>query len=212
MSVNLNELELDALREIVSVGAGHASTALSKMTDMMIEVSFPDVHLYPLEEIPYALKKSDGEVTSIFLHIDGKDRNGQFEIFNILLLFPRNSAFTLTSLLQGISEYRDDFTDMDISTLKEVGNMLTGSCFTAMSEYIDFEMVESLPDISSDMLYSVIDPIIANHASEVDSALVLDTELMVNEQKIKCNFIVLFYSRIRGILKKQSIFEDIENA
>ena len=48
----LKALELDALREVANIGAGHAATALSQMTGKTIMISVPRVHVAPLEDIP----------------------------------------------------------------------------------------------------------------------------------------------------------------
>ena len=38
---NLKSLQLDALREVSNMGAGHAATALSQMTGQKIMISVP---------------------------------------------------------------------------------------------------------------------------------------------------------------------------
>ena len=47
----LKALQLDALREVANIGAGHAATALSQMTDSTIMISVPEVNVRPLEEV-----------------------------------------------------------------------------------------------------------------------------------------------------------------
>ena len=48
----LKELQLDALREVANIGAGHAATALSQMTNHTIMIAVPEVNVRPLEEVP----------------------------------------------------------------------------------------------------------------------------------------------------------------
>ena len=47
----LKELQLDALREVANIGAGHAATALSMMTGHTIMIAVPEVNVRPLEEV-----------------------------------------------------------------------------------------------------------------------------------------------------------------
>ena len=42
---DLQELQLDALREVASIGAGHAATALSQMTASRIMISVPRLQI-----------------------------------------------------------------------------------------------------------------------------------------------------------------------
>jgi hypothetical protein len=43
----LKELQLDALREVANIGAGHAATALSQMTNHTIMIAVPEVNVRP---------------------------------------------------------------------------------------------------------------------------------------------------------------------
>jgi hypothetical protein len=44
----LKELQLDALREVANIGAGHAATALSQMTNRTIMIAVPEVNVRAL--------------------------------------------------------------------------------------------------------------------------------------------------------------------
>jgi len=48
---DLKELQLDALREVANIGAGHAATALSQMTNRTIMIAVPEVNIRALEEV-----------------------------------------------------------------------------------------------------------------------------------------------------------------
>ena len=47
----LKELQLDALREVANIGAGHAATALSQMTNRTIMIAVPEVNVRALEDV-----------------------------------------------------------------------------------------------------------------------------------------------------------------
>ena len=48
---DLKELQLDALREVENIGAGHAATALSQMTNRRIMISVPKISVTRLEDV-----------------------------------------------------------------------------------------------------------------------------------------------------------------
>ena len=48
----LKALQLDALREVANIGAGHAATALSQMIGETIMISVPKINIARLEEVP----------------------------------------------------------------------------------------------------------------------------------------------------------------
>lgn len=209
-SQKLNRFELDALREISSVGAGHASTALSVMTNKRIEITFPWMTVCPLENVTSVIGKPEREITNIYLHIDGTCINKEFEICSLILAFPIKSAVLLAKLLQGEEAGAEELTEMDRSTLQEIGNILAGRYLSAMAEYLNLKLIESVPSIASDMLDSVMDPILAKHASEVENAIVFNTRFIVEGQEITGHFVVLFYSHMRLILANVKYLKEIE--
>lgn len=50
--LSLKPMQLDALREVANIGAGHAATALSQMTGQTIMIAVPTINITPLEEVP----------------------------------------------------------------------------------------------------------------------------------------------------------------
>ena len=61
---DLKELQFGALKEVANIGAGHAATALSQMTNKKIMISVPEVTVTPLEEVPEVLGHPE-EVASV---------------------------------------------------------------------------------------------------------------------------------------------------
>ena len=55
----LKELQLDALREVANIGAGHAATALSQLTGRTVMIGVPEVNVRPLEDVSELLGPSD---------------------------------------------------------------------------------------------------------------------------------------------------------
>ncbi|MGH9260627.1 MAG: chemotaxis protein CheC, partial [Acidimicrobiales bacterium] len=49
---DLKALQIDALREVANIGAGHAATALSQMTNHRVMISVPRINIARLEEVP----------------------------------------------------------------------------------------------------------------------------------------------------------------
>jgi chemotaxis protein CheC len=48
----MKALQLDALREVANIGAGHAATALSQMTGHTIMISVPKLTVALLKDVP----------------------------------------------------------------------------------------------------------------------------------------------------------------
>src|SRR2546422_771459 len=79
---DLKELQIDALREVANIGAGHAATALSQLTNRKIMISVPQINIVRLEEVPDLLGNPQDVVAAVLMHMLG-DLTGR-----TLLLFP----------------------------------------------------------------------------------------------------------------------------
>ena len=75
-------LEHLALPQVENIGAGHAATALSQMTDRRIMISVPKITVARLEEVAGLLGDPQQVVAAILLHMLG-DLTGR-----TLLVFP----------------------------------------------------------------------------------------------------------------------------
>ena len=71
----LSENVSNALGELGNIGAGNATTALSKMLSMKVDMSVPQVALLPFADIASVVGSEEQIVVGILLGIDG-DING----------------------------------------------------------------------------------------------------------------------------------------
>src|SRR3954464_15967722 len=84
--LTLKALQLDALREVANIGAGHAATALSQMIGETIMISVPTINVSPLAEIPPQVDATPEPVGSALMHMLGALTGRR------LLAFPRRTA------------------------------------------------------------------------------------------------------------------------
>src|SRR5436190_20962376 len=90
---DLKALQLDALKEVANIGAGHAATALSQLTHRRIMISVPEINIARLEEVPGLIGDSQEVVAAVLMHMLG-DLTGR-----TLLLFPEPVARQLCAML-----------------------------------------------------------------------------------------------------------------
>ena len=89
----LKALQLDALREVANIGAGHAATALSQMINSTIMISVPRINVSRLEDVPPQISEPEEPVAAVLMHMMG-DLTGR-----TLLVFPKPTAVRLAELM-----------------------------------------------------------------------------------------------------------------
>ena len=67
----LDAMQYDVLKEIGNIGAGNATTALSKMLSIKMDMSVPNVALLPFQDISSVIGSEDQTVVGILLGIEG---------------------------------------------------------------------------------------------------------------------------------------------
>ena len=92
----LNDMQFDVLREIGNIGAGNATTALSTMLNIKVDMSVPNVALLPFNEIASVVGSEEDTVVGILIQLDG-EVNGM-----MMFIFDMKSAHHLVNSLMFI--------------------------------------------------------------------------------------------------------------
>ncbi|MCK4251779.1 chemotaxis protein CheC, partial [candidate division WOR-3 bacterium] len=89
----LSSEQLDALKEVGTIGAGHAANALSQLAGRKIMISVPQVKGVPLKEVVALVGPPESMAVVTYMKLMG-DTEGRS-----LLVFPKQSAFNLVDIL-----------------------------------------------------------------------------------------------------------------
>ena len=98
MYEQIDESRLDILREICSIGAGHAATALSQLTGRRIDLEVPRVLFAKVQEVPLIAGGAETVVDGLYFRILGDARGV------ILMIFPEESGREIVRLVLGNKE------------------------------------------------------------------------------------------------------------
>src|SRR5436190_1515815 len=148
---DLKELQIDALREVANIGAGHAATALSQLTNRRIMISVPQINIVRLEEVPDLLGNPQDVVAAVLMHMLG-DLTGR-----TLLLFPESVGRRVCDmLLRRPVGTTAVFDALEQSCLKEAGNILAGAYLNALSDFMGMLLLPSVPSLVVDLSAAVL--------------------------------------------------------
>lgn len=136
---------LDVLKEIGNIGAGNAMTALAQMLGRKVDMKVPQVMLLEFPEVGEAMGGEETLLAGIYFKVNG-DIHG-----SIMFLLETESARTLVSMLMGTTIEGEEFSEMEISALKEIGNIIAGSYLNSLSTLTGMKIYPSVPDLAMDM-------------------------------------------------------------
>lgn len=185
---DLKAIQLDALREVANIGAGHAATALSQMTDRRIMISVPEINVTRLEDVPEILGAADQVVTAVLMHMLG-DLTGR-----TLLVLPEADALMLCDLLiKKDVGTTTEFGMLEESSIKEAGNILGGAYMNALSDFMSMMLLPSVPSLEIDLAGAVLTSTLLDFGKDHDWVLCVETEFQFRdaEQSLLGHFLLL---------------------
>ena len=171
--LNFDEMSqeyFDILRELGNIGAGNATTALAEMLQCKVDMSVPKVGLLEFKEVGMAMGGEEQIMAGIYLGVEG-DITG-----SIMFLLEKNSARFLVSKLMGMEMEGDDFSEMEYSAMKEVGNIITGAYINSLSSLTNLKIFPTIPDIAVDMAGAIMSVPAIQFGAVGDRMLLIQTQ------------------------------------
>jgi chemotaxis protein CheC len=180
-----NEVQEDVLREVGNIGAGHAATALSSLLQEEVRISVTCARICSFDEISEVVGGPETVIAAVFLRMTG-DVQG-----NMLLLLTLHSARQLLRRLFQSEREIEDFSELEISALGEVGNILAGAYLNAIGRLTSLTVAQSVPAVAVDMAGAILDIGILMAGETSDAALLIDTRIAQGPSEVEGHFFLL---------------------
>jgi len=150
----MNSCYLDVLREIGNIGAGNATTALAQLLQRKVDMTVPQAELLEFKEVGKAIGGEESIMAGVYMVVEG-DISG-----SMMFLLEKESARHLVNQMlckpddEGASS--DVFDEMEISVMKEIGNIITGAYLNSLSDLTHLKIYPSVPEIAIDMAGAIL--------------------------------------------------------
>jgi chemotaxis protein CheC len=184
---SLDAAQLDGLRELANIGAGHAATALSQLMHRRVMITVPEATVLRLAEVDRLAGDPSAPVAAVIMKILG-DVTGR-----MLQVFPADAAARLAAAVlgTGLPSFPDEFDELHRSALMEVGNIIVGAHLNALSDFMGMLLIMSTPDAAVDMAGAVLTTSYLNFGNATDEVFCLNTELLVDDARITGHFLLI---------------------
>lgn len=174
----LNELQRDAITELLNIGVGRAAAALSEMVDQEVGLTVPHLDFVPRSELTSTLGEEFGDrITVLRQHFDGPFWG------DALLIFPESRSMDIVREVMQGTVALDSMGELEQEALTEIGNVILNACIGGLANSFGVETECALPDfIQSDLRQVFLPPI---DGGEEPLVLVLRMVFTIEKRDIK---------------------------
>jgi len=138
----LNELELDALTELVNIGVSAAAASLREMVGEQVHLSVPNVTLVSRPRaVEMLTEREAAKLVAVHQVFEG-DITGR-----VLLIFPETRSLELVRAVTGGELPLEDIIELEQEALAETGNIILNGCLATIANMLERSLKMSLPEI-----------------------------------------------------------------
>ncbi|MCE5204412.1 MAG: chemotaxis protein CheC [Coriobacteriales bacterium] len=181
----LSDLQLDAIRELGSVGVGHAATALSQILGHFVGISVPEARIVAVSDVPSMYGGAETLVAAVYTRILGDIEGG------ILFMMPRDAVLGLVDLLRS----RPPGSTKTLGNEEEAiavhaATLLISAYVAAMGRMADVNVLPSSPAFAYDMMGAVLEVVTSEIGMKADTAILVTARFMEEDAAVDA---ALFY-------------------
>lgn len=164
---------LDVLNEISNIGTGNAITALSQMMDLDIEIEVPVTCTVDFETMANLMGGKERTVVAVLIGLN-EGIEGM-----MMLIMNRQSADLIINGVQKkpLDNPIEEYTEMDLSALTEVGNIMAGSYLNAISKFTGLTIRPGVPQCAIDMAGAIMEIPVMLYGEQCDNALLIQSKV-----------------------------------
>ena len=183
---NLNDTQLDVMREIGNIGAGNACTALSGLIGTPIDMSVPRVQLLGIDSTSDYLGGDDKEVLGIRIDVKADLTGMMYHIVN-----KRFAERLINTFYEKKLDTIKSIDEMDISVISEMGNITSGAYANALATLSGYVVDIGTPTPGGYSISEILRVPIETFGEVGDKILVVDEQFIIDSEKLTSNMILV---------------------
>ncbi len=183
---DMNSMEQDVIREVGSIGTGNAASALSSLLGTQVRMGLPVVSVLDYNDAMNAIGNPESIVAAVMVGMKG-DVSG----IMLFILQPDLINEIIGILLGRNFEDYSQLTEMDISAVNEVGNIMISSYVNALSGLAGVDISLSVPEIAINMLGGIMSVPMAEFGYQTDKLMMIRGKFIIRDVELNSDLLML---------------------
>lgn len=186
---NINEMQFDVLKEIGNIGAGNATTALAKLINSKLDMKVPQVQMVDFQHLANIMGSEEDLMVAVLVTLSDDIEGMMMFIMDI-----KSAKYLVGQMLKSMGmeieiDINSEFSDMELSVVSELGNIISGSYLAALSTMLQLVINISVPYVSIDMAGAILSVPAIEFGKLGDQVLLIETRF--GDDEISGYFILI---------------------
>ena len=181
----LNYIELDALKEVGSIGTGNAANSLSSLIGIPVRIKDPAVRIMEYNEAIEWIGGPEPITAGVLVGMSGQ--------LSGIMLSVQQMDFVNLVLETMMGMHIDDYADLgeiERSALVEVGNIMISTFINALSGLTDLEIDLTVPSLTVDMQGAIMTVPMAEYGGQSNYIMTIGGNFVCNGKVIPCRLLL----------------------
>ena len=183
---SLNDVHLDVLKEICSIGSGNAALSISKMFGVSLHIEIPGINMVNINDAVLKLGGAETVKAGLLIPV-ATDLNGM-----LMFLFTHEFASILLKTIIGTElKSFEEIDEMGLSMLNEVANIAASSFVTSISEMTGMKINLLPPSSTIDMVGAIMNVPAVYFANISDKILLMENRFDCGGATANANILLM---------------------
>lgn len=183
---SMGDVEKDVIREIASIGTGSAATSLASMLGQRVRMTVPEINILGYNETIDKLGDPEEGIAAVLTRMSGEMEG----IMLFLLRLDFINEVLKTMLGQEVDGF-EALTEMEISALTEIGNIIISSYANAVSTLSGITIELSVPSVAVSMLGGILSVPMAEFGYVTDKLMMIDGQLLIGDKRLDSTILMM---------------------
>ena len=179
----LTDMQLDALREISGIGAGHAATELSEIVQRTVRLEVPTISVIDILEVANVFGGPEQIAGAVYARLLGEIDGGV-----LAMARPRDIRAFWRMLGAKPSDMRGMPAEQRAVLMTEIVGQLIDAYLRAVSDMTGLVVRAAEPDLAYDMAGALLEAAVAEIGMRADDAVLVRTALVDEPHTVEAAF------------------------
>ncbi len=183
----MDSMKFDLLKELNNIGSGGALTSLSQLVNEKIQIHVPNIKTIDYDQVADTLNYGHADkLIGVMVNIEG-----DLQVALMFILTIRGANAFVSALLGTPKKDDDSFDEMEISVIKEIGNIMFSAYVNTLSTMTQASLKLSIPYYAIDMPQAILSVPASLYSEIADKGIFVESVFEITNEEYTAHLVMV---------------------